>query len=276
MRTLVAILTLALFHSFAFGQLNRQTPFALRVSASTSYFLCDLGGKHGYGSNDLSDINLEQTRFGLGVGLQYRKGGFSLGANTTYVRLAADDQLSNSARGIRGLNVITDVLEASVNMEYCVPRNIPVFRNLFFNIGYGVMIYSPKAKYNGNTYKLRPLGTEGQNYLPGVDKYSTFAPVIPFGFGYKFRFKDGASLALDVSLRKSFTDYLDDVSTSYADPNRISQKAGPIASILADRSTRGFQEGEQRGDSEDMDNYFLIGFKYTIPLGKRSNGCYYW
>ena len=252
--------------------MNRQTPFAFKIAAYSTYFLSDLGGTDEYGQEGYKDLNLEHTRYGIGVGLQYRKGDFSLNANSTYLRLFASDGVSSSARGNRGLHVITDVLELSTTVEYCFPQNTPLLRNFYLNLGYGIMLYSPKAEYQGELYQLRPLGTEGQNYLPGVNPYRTFSPVIPFGFGYKLKFIDGSNLALDVSLRKSFTDYLDDVSTFYANSESIAQKSGPVAQALAD-PTGNFEEGDIRGSSKAMDNYFMIGFKYTLPLGKRYNVC---
>ena len=60
--------------------------------------------------------------------------------------------------------------------------------------------------------------------------------VIPYGFGYKFRLVKSTSLILDIGFRKTFTDYLDDVSTVYSDNVAIAAEKGPEAAILADRS----------------------------------------
>ncbi|MFY0643765.1 MAG: hypothetical protein JXR19_04800 [Bacteroidia bacterium] len=266
MRTIATILSLIFCYTLALCQENWGTPLAFRITASSSYFLCDLGGKDAVGTNDISDLNLEQTRYAFGLGVQFHSGPFSIGTNAFYARLAADDRLTKAGRSIRRLHSITDVLEASVNLEYCIPRNIPVVKNFYFNVGLGVMAFSPMARYEGELIKLRPLGTEGQNYLPGKSRYSHFAPVLPFGFGYKIRFRGGSSLSIDMNMRKSFTDYLDDVSTSYADPIRIEEISGPEAAYLSDPSLEGMGVGNQRGDSKDNDQYFLIGFRYEFPL----------
>lgn len=242
------------------------TNWSARLSLSSSYFLCDLGGKDAVGTNDFSDLNLEQTRYAIGLGLQYHIGGLSFGANAFKARLAADDKLTNAGRSKRRLQVITDVYEASVNMEYVIPTEASIFRHFYFNMGIGLMYFNPTAQYQGKTYNLQPLGTEGQLYLAGRAPYKRISPVIPFGFGYKIFFNNGSNLSIDLSLRKSFTDYLDDVSTQYADPALVAEYGGEIAGILSDRSHKGFKLGENRGDQSDNDQYFLFGFRYEFPF----------
>lgn len=253
--------------AYTYGQSPHGVHTALRLTSSSSSFLCDLGGKDANGTNDLSDLNLEQTRYAFGFGLQQYIGNFSFGANGFYVRLSADDLVTNAkSRRRRRLHAITDVAELSFNIEYEIPRTVPVLKHFYANLGAGIMIFQPMARYNGELHKLRPLGTEGQNYLPGRKQYSHFSPVIPFGFGYKFHFHNGSCLAIDFNLRKSFTDYLDDVSTTYADPEIIGAMSGDVAQYLADPSIEGYSVGDRRGDSKDNDQYFLIGFRYELPI----------
>lgn len=249
------------------GQSPQGIHTALRLTTSSSSFLCDLGGKDANGTNDLTDLNLEQTRFALGFGMQQYFGNFSFGANGFYVRLAADDLLTNAkSRRARRLHSITDLAELSFNVEYEIPSTVPLLKHFYFNLGAGIMIFEPKARYNGELYKLRPLGTEGQNYLPGKKQYSHFSPVIPFGVGYKFHLNNGGSIAIDLNLRKSFTDYLDDVSTNYADVELIGDISGEAAQYLADPSIDGKKIGERRGDPNDNDQFFLIGLRFEFPI----------
>lgn len=245
--------------------------WSLNITASSSSFLSDLGGKDAIGTNDFSDLDLTRTRYALGAGFMYHTGAFGVEFGSFYTKLAADDRLTAAKRGRRLLNVQTDVVETYMKFQLTFPERTPILGNFYFNVGGGFIYYQPKAEYNGVVYKLRPLGTEGQNYMANRTQYSTFAPVIPFGVGRQFVFQNGHSLAIDLSMRKSFTDYLDDVSTTYADPAQIAETGGTVAAELADRSINGFEPGSQRGDATDMDNYFLLGFKYTIPLGSRRN-----
>lgn len=278
MHKLLLISSLVLFGPICHAQRNAASAVSLRLTASSSFFLCDLGGKNAKGSNDLSDLNLEQTRYAFGAGLQFYHGPLSFGAGAFYARLSADDRLTTAKRSIRQLHAITDVVETAVNVEYTIPSKIPVIGNFYFNTGVGLVIFRPMARYNRELVHLRPLGTEGQNYLPGKQPYSRFAPVLPFGFGYRINFHNGSSLSVDLNLRKSFTDYLDDVSTVYADVELIRQESGDVAAYLADPSIEGQNIGAQRGDPKDNDQYFLLGFRYEFPIRlsksyKLNNNC---
>ena len=256
-----------------FAQRRGYSPgyWSVGILASSSSFLSDLGGKNALGTNDFSDLELSMTRYALGGSMIYTAGGFGFEVGGFYTLLSANDDLTSAQRGNRMLSVKTDVVEGYMKFQYNFPANVPLLGNMYVNAGGGMIYYEPKTEYGGVTYKLRPLGTEGQNYLPGMSPYAKVAPVIPFGFGKKFVFRNGSALWLDVSMRKSFTDYLDDVSTYYADPAQIAETGGQIAAELADRSEYGFQEGQIRGDSKDNDSYFLVGFKYSIPIGHYRN-----
>lgn len=245
--------------------------WSLNVLASSSSFLSDLGGKDAIGTNDPSDLDFSRTRYALGAGFMYHNGAIGFEVGSFYTKLAADDNLTSSSRHRRLLNVQTDVFETYAKVQLTFPRKMPVLGNFYVNVGGGFIYYEPRAELNGTMYKLRPLGTEGQNYLAGKAQYGQFAPVIPFGVGKKFDFKNGSSISIDLSMRKSFTDYLDDVSTVYADPAIVAERSGEAAGLLSDRSEQGFNVGDQRGDPTDMDNYFLLGFKYSLPLSKYHN-----
>lgn len=124
------------------------------------------------------------------------------------------------------------------------------------------------AELNGQWHSLRPLGTEGQNIDPTKSPYNPFSVIIPFGFGKNIKLNNGMTLGIDISLRKSFTDYLDDVSTSYFDNNLIRAHSGDIAAQLADRSSGSSigQPGSIRGNPKNNDNYFLVGLKLINPM----------
>ncbi len=79
----------------------------------------------------------------------------------------------------------------------------------------------------GSKVYLRNLGTEGQglNIYPDRKPYSLGQVAIPFGGGIRFRVTDNVYLGYEIGLRKVFTDYLDDVSTTYAD--QAAPRRGP-------------------------------------------------
>ncbi|MFD2147576.1 DUF6089 family protein [Mucilaginibacter antarcticus] len=124
--------------------------------------------------------------------------------------------------------------------------------------------YTPKATYQGQTYELRTLETEGKAY-----KSSTIAA--PFGIGMKYNVAGRISLGLELGYRVAFTDYLDDVSGLYADKTSLSS---PLSVAFSDRSLVGSGvAGAQRGDLRPRDTYMFAGF--TISYTFISPKCYY-
>jgi hypothetical protein len=101
---------------------------------------------------------------------------------------------------------------------------------------------------------------------------------IPIGAGLKFYASERINLSSELLYRKTFTDYIDDVSKNYIDPNNFSKylSAGDAANAykLSDKvqpiifpgMTR-FPAGNQRGDSKDGDTYLSLVLKLGIRLG---------
>lgn len=138
--------------------------------------------------------------------------------------------------------------------------------------GFGIFNMNPQAQLDDVWYDLQPLGTEGQN-LEGADNaYNLTQVAIPFGVGFKVNVWSRIAAGIEWGFRRTFTDYLDDVSTIYADPAALQEANGPIAAELADRSlNQAFgaegNTGLQRGDPEKNDWYVYTGVTLTVRLG---------
>lgn len=135
--------------------------------------------------------------------------------------------------------------------------------NFYGLAGIGVMYMNPKAEYNGEKHALQPLKTEDVSY-------SRFQPVIPYGLGVRFKAGPFFNIGIESVWRKTFTDYLDDVSTVH--PNK-SGWTDPLRVALSDRRAEGNSElgpyapGTRRGDPNDDDAYHLLLLKieYYLP-----------
>ncbi len=142
--------------------------------------------------------------------------------------------------------------------------------------GLAVFNFNPETKYNGRWYDLQPLGTEGQD-LPNstVSSYNLTQISIPFGAGLKFQLEPNMILSYEIGWRKTFTDYLDDVSGAYADLSAIQQSNGSIASELAYRgdeipsNTAVPNQGAIRGNPENDDWYIMSTFTFSYKLFRR-------
>ena len=119
---------------------------------------------------------------------------------------------------------------------------------------------NPQAKINDEWTNLRPLKTEGQGLPGGADEYSRITAVIPFGIGVKIGISDMWRIGLEVSYNKTFTDYIDDVSTNYFDPVVLQSQVGSDAVFAANPSKENqtwFVPGEQRGDPDEKDAFYI-------------------
>ena len=259
-------------------------------------FLGELGGANAIGSDGLRDWNFNQNKLAVQVDYQYYlKRNFSVRANFMYAYLSGDDSNTTEPfRYNRNLSFRSTLMELSGMLQYYFMREEPgprshfdkqPFRmNIYGFIGVGVAYFNPKAKYNGEWVNLQPLGTEGQGIEMETNPYSLFTAVIPIGFGLSKKIKNTWMLGLEFSYRKTFTDYIDDVSTVYFNNDKIYAERGEMAAYLADPShgyyidDNGNQvplnstgEGLQRGDPEDKDAYLtgVITVRYFFANKSR-------
>ncbi len=143
------------------------------------------------------------------------------------------------------------------------------FRGYVF-LGFAGFRHNPKAQLNGTWYNLRELKTEGQ-----VTPYSSIAKSFPMGFGMYLTIAKKFRLGWDFGYAKTSTDYLDDVSTTYAD---LSATNDPIAISLANRTNEltdvdpaiaaNFAPGAKRGSPKNKDAYLYS----TITISKVMRG----
>ncbi len=93
---------------------------------------------------------------------------------------------------------------------------------------------------------------------------------IPFGAGVRYKLDRNWDLGFEIGWRKTFTDYLDDVSSNYADPADIPTDKGRE---MANRANNpGHAPFQQRGDQTDKDWYIVAGFNltYILPTNVKS------
>ena len=134
--------------------------------------------------------------------------------------------------------------------------------------GLGFFTYNPTAYYTdpitgeSGWYDLQPLCTEGQgtSLNPEKSPYTLKQLSMPFGIGAKYHPNKSLTLSVEYGFRKTWTDYLDDVSTVYVNNHDLKNIMGDVAAGLADRSGEvepGFVNvaGMKRGD-DSLDDWF--------------------
>ncbi|MEM7036630.1 MAG: DUF6089 family protein [Bacteroidota bacterium] len=143
--------------------------------------------------------------------------------------------------------------------------------------GVAAFAFNPQAKLGDDWYDLQPLGTEGQHltdcgYENCPTPYSLVQVSFPFGAGIRYKLSDKIDLSVEMGLRKTLTDYLDDVSGNYPDLDRMRSEMGEVAALLSDRIDRAVypQGGEFwngiRGDNSQEDWYIMSMVSATYIL----------
>lgn len=252
------------------------------LSSRAQYF--EAGGTIGLSnymgdlSNNSRTVFMGESSLAAGVFGRYNFSDlFALRLQLTYASISGEDanarteeirQRNLSFRSILG----EGALIGEINLPGFQPYNLSRPISPYFFLGVGLTYFNPQAELGGEWYALQPLGTEGQG-LPGNEGlYSRFTPVIPFGAGVKFAPVDQMTLGLELGARKSFTDYLDDVSGDYASQEALLTTRGPIAAALSNRTNPpvDFPEGAPRGDDAISDWYFYLGL--TVSWNFLDNG----
>ncbi len=195
------------------------------------------------------------------------------GANYGNIK-AYDSDSDNSYEQIRNLSFKSTLFDGTAQFEFNFLPYIHGSKDKFYTpylfAGFSVFYFNPKAEYNGEWVELRPLGTEGQ--FKG-EEYYTVQGALTYGVGFKLDLSYEWSLNFELSARRLFSDYLDDVSTVYPDMDDLEALRGQIAVDLSDRSLVGPNEipigqpGRQRGDKNNNDSYVMFGVGLVYYFG---------
>ena len=289
------ILSNSFSQAFMFGE---KVKWEVGLNFGPSFFLGDLGGNSGKGTNNLKDMNLEFTKLMKGVFVtMYPRDwiGVRLAADITYLE-GSDDIITTTGidelwRKQRNLDFKTTIYEGYIALE--------VFPTMFFNrqsdyapklrpyglAGVGVFHFNPKGSITNaagekSWHYLKPLRIEGQGMAeyPNSKPYKLTQFNIPIGVGLKYYASERINLSTELLYRKTFTDYIDDVSKTYIDPTNynkyLSGADAALAYKLSDKSIGIIYPGmtrypadTQRGDTKDGDTYFSLVLKLGLRLG---------
>lgn len=186
------------------------------------------------------------------------------------------DATAESMQLERNLSFQSEIYEVSGGIElYYLPFQIghhKHFSTAYILVEFGGFHMNPVTDYQGESIELRSLGTEGQGTsLSDKDYYSLNQLVLPLGMGWKLSVGKRFTFNVEAGIRKTFTDYLDDVSSDhYVDYQTLAAENGPLAAELSNRSLSGSRYGK-RGDSSTKDWYIFSGMMITFRLGMPKN-----
>jgi len=281
--------------SYSQDELKNTTEAGLTIGPMV--FLGDLGGHAGKGTTFIKDYNMNTTKLAVGayfttypapwLGFRFSLNYGSIEGADNTIKPKGGDEVT---RLDRNLDFRSKILEGTVMAEFYPtvfledePDDVTGRLRPYGVLGLGFFHFNPQGSYrspNGDTYwvDLQPLHTEGEGFpeYPDRKNYKLTQMNIPMGVGIKYFFSENVNVSFEIIHRKTFTDYIDDVSTKYIDPSlfyaHLSATQAPIAAAMANKSPlrnipgSGYQPGNKRGDATQNDAYFTAGFKIGFRI----------
>ncbi len=292
----LSILFANLAHSQGFARPNAWKKLRKEVTLQIggSGFLGDLGGRNRTGTDfSPADLEIALTRPAVSAGFRYKLNkNINVHSSLNYLLLAGDDKLTTEKyRNNRNLNFKSNVFELASRLEFGISsfKRTGVYRlkrsslgkinrrkafEVIGFVGVGVFYFNPKGKNptSGKWENLYNLHTEGQGLPDGPSQYKRVSVSIPMGIAVHYIIDKDWSIGLELCYRKTFTDYIDDVSTNYYDKTALFNAYGATSVLMADpskgdipgaSSPNGDGSGAQRGD-KNKDAFATV----QITVGK--------
>ena len=294
---LLLSLTLVLGTNVACAQ---HTPLSAGFVLGGSNYLGEIGGKFDPRAS-LLDADILTTSPTIGGFLRYAANDrVRISGEVNYVHIRqADSFAEDPARRARNLNfrnrmvefgfrtdvTVFHIADRSNNGNFLKPGQLSV-RGFVFTGAYGVLhnpqaqiTHDPNNEWEDRWYDLRPLRTEGQ-----VEEYASLIAAIPVGLGIEFGIGNNWILGFEGSWRSTFTDYLDDISGMYANPDMLSPLARAISSqsnqavinAINDPSSGNLgnhqysEGGTYRGNPNSNDSYGTIQVTFARIIDTRT------
>src|SRR5579859_315222 len=224
----------------AYSQDEARNNTEAGITVGPMVFLGDLGGHAGKGTTFIKDYNMNTTKLAIGAyGTAYPTQWLGFRLSLNYGSIEGSDQDIKPKGGdevtrlARNLDFQSKIVEGMLTAEFYPtvfleedPDDVTARLRPYGLIGLGVFHFHPYGSYHdpntNQTYwvSLPELHTEGEGFAeyPNRKPYKLTQLNIPIGVGVKYFFSDNLNLSFEIIHRKTFTDYIDDVSTTYVDP----------------------------------------------------------
>jgi Domain of unknown function (DUF6089) len=292
-------LILFIFVAFWCIEIQAQYRWEYGISLGGSNYLGDFGGKEETRKDFVYDMKLNQTRWVVGGFGRYKLNqSFALHGGLMWGRISGADGLSlNPARVGRNLSFRNDLIELAIRPEFTLYYDNDVAGKGYYNpdfrlyvfVGAAAFFNNPQAKNNaGEWVNLQPLKTEAV-------QYSKIQFAIPAGLGLSMTHLKKYRFGFEMGWRTTFTDYIDDASSTYPD---LIELESDLAAEMSFRATeesvtraielgqaygtkdgqstpsqyiQNFQSGEKRADATHNDGYLFTQLSFSKVIKGKSN-----
>ncbi len=279
----------------AFNVFSQTRRWEFGVTLGGSNYVGDINNMFNNGSDDSKEWNQFESSFNFynihfmgGIVARYNfNPRWSVKSSLSFSKLSGDDKHFDNSRN---LNFYSNIQELACTFEF----NFLDYRtgSLQHRItpymfgGIALFHFNPKTQIKNYSSKevitlnLHDMHTEGQTFLNDKSNYSLWQLSIPFGLGMKFSLSKYICVAIDWGFRKTFTDYIDDISTEYAGRQNMIANMNENAAIasdrtheLADYSNVFHAQGEKRGNATTKDWYNFFGITITSYISNGNRKC---
>jgi hypothetical protein len=222
-------------------------------------------GFYGGGSYYIGDINprghFRDNQRAMGIFFRYSPNyrfSFRFGGN--YGQISGNDANSGEPDQIeRNLNFSSKLYELHANTEF----NFVEYRIGHRRYKFTFFIFAGVAGFYFNPISskgtpLRDLRSEGQS-----EAYPKYQLSLPFGVGLKFNIGQKVGIGIEWGPRRTFTDYLDDIRSTYPELTGPNPSKNPMAVA-----------GNMRGNPSTRDWYFYYGLTLNIKLRDPHRQCH--
>jgi hypothetical protein len=235
------------------------------------HFSARLGMANYQGDLKAKSISFQQAKLLGSIGARYDLTE-KISARTyfTFTSLQADDKKGTASMQKRNLNFKTGIVDWELTAQYGFFSLNEKWWTPYVFAGIGLFHFKPYTNdAAGNKTFLQPLSTEGQGFAAGAKEYKLTQFTLPFGVGAEYSLNEDMRVGIELGYRKTFTDYIDDVSNNYVDQTTLLNARGAKAVELA---YRGYEVGSGpypaagfgRGNPKYKDGYYYFAFTYSV------------
>ena len=231
------------------------------------------------GDLNVSTSPFVNANFCVATGINYKTGHFVFRSDFLQGSVSGVDSKGN-AQTIRNLNFTSTITEYSLGLEYDlfdIDGDKKMTPYIFGTVGF--FHFNPFTyDTTGNKTYLQPLGTEGQGLIQYPDRkfYKLTQINNSFGGGIKYKINNNFTIGFELIARKLYTDYLDDVSTTYPMQQALLNARGLLAVKLSFRADEinpkaVYIDDKRRGNPDSNDSYYNFLFKVGYTFSRNNS-----
>ncbi|MFT4155810.1 DUF6089 family protein [Parafilimonas sp.] len=253
---------------------------ALNAAAQTAWYITGgLGPMNYFGDLQDKQVTFNQVKRGGFAGLSCKiTPHIATGIAFSYGALKANDAENGRKWVKRNLSFQSSILEVAATAQYdlfnieqpdegnIAEANPRKFTPYIF-AGIGMVHFNPWTyDQSGQKVYLQPLGTEGQ-----ASPYPLWAVSFPMGIGVKYALTHTIMVSCAFNLRKTLTDYIDDVSIhQYPDTVQLLSTHGQQAASLSYRAdeipNNDYKFYGYRGNPDKKDGFYTFVLTISFQL----------